>query len=687
MKINYRPEIDGLRAIAVISVILFHAGSNLFSGGYVGVDIFFVISGFLITNIILIELQKGNFSIINFYERRARRILPLLFFVMTLSIPFAWILLPLSDLQNFSKSLIAATFFLSNLFFWKEGGGYFEIASGLKPLVHTWSLAIEAQYYLFFPLLLIFIYKLGKKWVLFSIYLVIICSLLTAQVGSIYRPVANFFLLPTRVWEFAIGSLVVILISNKHLIIFSSKLKSLLSGLGLLLIIAAIFFFNKETAFTSFYTLIPTIGAALIILFASQDNIVGRFLSEKKIVFIGLISYSLYIWHLPILAFSRYYFSSINTTHTIVLILITFFLSAITWRFIERPFRNNNIFSRNFIFIFSAIVSVFFICFGFVSFKVFSSHSSFGLEEKVAKIVAEGNIVYAPNVNEREFIKSRIQFEKINPNVIVLGSSRTMQIGEHIYNDKVLNLSVSGGSIEDHIAIAYMATKRFNLKTLIISADPWLFNSKSGQTRYKLLNDEYSAALSDFNFATDKKTYSTTGILLKKNRHTSLELLFYKIYDSVNSDNILAFNDLPEIRDKIRPDGSRVYNSEYTNKNEEHIRDGFKSILDYAMSNYQYSKDSEVMFGKFLDMYSKKYEFVLVLSPYHPYLYEEMRLQKPIFLQIEKNFRDFAKLHNVKIIGSYNPKIVGCTSVDFYDGMHPKDTCMKKVLKELDSIK
>jgi peptidoglycan/LPS O-acetylase OafA/YrhL len=237
---KYRREIDGLRALAVLPVILFHADFNLFSGGYIGVDVFFVISGYLITKIILAELKQGNFSIISFYERRARRILPALFFVMAISIPFAWILLSPFDLNSFSKSLIAVPLFVSNFFFWRDGG-YFQTASELKPLLHTWSLAVEEQYYLFFPIFLIFLWKLGKRWALLSIYLVAIVSLLIAQLGSIYKPIPNFLLLPNRAWELAIGALVVFYISNKKLTALPSSIKQILSLFGILLITISIF--------------------------------------------------------------------------------------------------------------------------------------------------------------------------------------------------------------------------------------------------------------------------------------------------------------------------------------------------------------------------------------------------------------------------------------------------------------
>ena len=177
---KYRAEIDGLRALAVIPVILFHAGFDMFSGGFVGVDVFFVISGYLITTIIISEMAQKNFNIFNFYERRARRILPALFFVMLVCIPFAWLWMTPNELKDFGQSLFAVSTFTSNILFWRESG-YFEIAAELKPLLHTWSLAVEEQYYIFFPVFLLLIWRLGLAWVIAILLLVLIISLAIAQ--------------------------------------------------------------------------------------------------------------------------------------------------------------------------------------------------------------------------------------------------------------------------------------------------------------------------------------------------------------------------------------------------------------------------------------------------------------------------------------------------------------------------
>jgi hypothetical protein len=462
----------------------------------------------------------------------------------------------------------------------------------------------------------------------------------------------------------------------------SQSVSQSVSLIGLTLIIYAIFEFDRNTPSPSLHTLIPIIGTSLIILFASPSNLVGKILGAKLLVYLGLISYSLYLWHQPILAFSRYYFSSISNIFMFAILIFIILISAFTWYFIERPFRNRKIFSRKFIFNLSAITTIFFIAFGYFSYKIFNSSSNFGAESQIAKALVNANSVYSSNMDERKFIKFRVEFESLNPKVLVLGSSRIMQIGEHNYAGKILNLGVSGSSIEDDIAIADIATKKFKPSTLLIAVDPWLFNAKSGQTRWKSLNEEYLTALGFIN-----NEFVDISSFQDANKNSFLITLGAKIYSIVNHQQLVPFDDLPESRDKIRKDGSRVYNTTYANTNAKDIASGFDGLLNYAMENYVYSKESEEIFSKFLDVYSKKYKIVLVLSPYHPDLYLRMVKERPIYLQIENDFREFAKSHNLEIIGSYNPKNIECDSTDFFDGMHPKDVCMGKVIKQLGSTR
>jgi len=332
---KHRSEIDGLRAIAVIPVILFHAGFELFSGGYVGVDIFFVISGYLITRILLDEIERGDFSILRFYERRARRILPALFVVMAACIPFAWMWMMPDQLRDFGRSVVTVVLFVSNFLFWREEGGYFAAAAELKPLLHTWSLAVEEQYYLFAPLTLAFMWRYGRRVVFWTTVALAIASLLLTEWGWRYAPVANFYLTPFRIWELLAGSICAFLAAGRL-----PRPSNALSALGLALIVFAIFRFDSSTPFPSLYGLIPVGGTVLIVMFARQGTLVARLLSTRPLVGIGLISYSAYLWHQPLFAFARLR-SMAAPPEGLMLALaaLSLVLAYVSWRFVEQPFR------------------------------------------------------------------------------------------------------------------------------------------------------------------------------------------------------------------------------------------------------------------------------------------------------------------------------------------------------------
>tara|TARA_B110000305_G_scaffold53294_1_gene58571 strand:- start:7626 stop:9545 length:1920 start_codon:yes stop_codon:yes gene_type:complete len=354
--LKYRGEIDGLRALAVVPVMLFHAGFELFGGGFVGVDVFFVISGYLITTILIEDIENKRFSIINFYERRARRILPALFFVIFVCIPFAWMWMDLSQMRDFSQSLVAVSLFASNILFWTESG-YFAGAAEEKPLLHTWSLAVEEQYYLLFPIFLILAWRLGKNRVFWIIVFMSVLSLLLSEWGWRNAPIANFYLAPTRAWELLAGSIAAFVVQKQGV-----QKNNLLSLLGLTAIIFSIVAYDKNIPFPSVYTLVPVLGVTLIVLYAEKDTLVAKLLSTKLFVGIGLISYSAYLWHQPLFAFAR-----ITGNRETILSMILFFLSFVfaylSWKYVENPFRNKSFVKRKTLFLGSlaCILSIIFI--------------------------------------------------------------------------------------------------------------------------------------------------------------------------------------------------------------------------------------------------------------------------------------------------------------------------------------
>ena len=332
---KYRSEIDGLRALAVLPVILFHAGFSEFSGGFIGVDVFFVISGYLITSIILNDLAAGKFSLANFYARRARRILPPLFLVMLVCIPVAMKTMLPSQYEDFSRSLIAVTVFVSNIFFWRESD-YFAADAREKPLLHTWSLGVEEQYYLLFPLFLMLVWRFGKQRTFYVLLFTAVVSIAMCEFASRAAPTANFFILPTRAWELLTGAIGAMLAVHAP-----RNASNLLSLLGLGMVVAALTFYDEGLRLPSLYTVLPVIGTLFILLYGTAGTWVARLLSWRVFVGIGLISYDAYLWHQPLFAFARVHLLTTPTPLMMgALIGLSLLLAALTWRYVERPFRD-----------------------------------------------------------------------------------------------------------------------------------------------------------------------------------------------------------------------------------------------------------------------------------------------------------------------------------------------------------
>jgi len=372
---TYRPEIDSLRAIAVLSVILFHAGFETFSGGFIGVDIFFVISGYLITSIILKEKSAGTFTLANFYERRIRRILPALFFMLIVCIPAAWFWLLPHELKDFGYSVAAVSLFGSNFLFWQQSD-YFSADAELIPLLHTWTLAVEEQYYLLFPLLLIVLWQFGKKSITVILALIAIASLIFSEWAWRHHPEFNFYLLPSRAWELLAGALCAFYLHNRANSQPTQKpiWQQILAALGLAMLCYAIFFFDQDLPYPSLITLIPILGSVLFICFSHASNGIGKWLSFRPIVWIGLISYSAYLWHYPIFAFTR--LQSLEEPSLLLmsgLSVLTLLIAFLSWQFVEQPFRRKRVqtnTSQQTVFIVAGIASLLFIIAGLLLPKI-----------------------------------------------------------------------------------------------------------------------------------------------------------------------------------------------------------------------------------------------------------------------------------------------------------------------------
>lgn len=336
---NYRPDIDGLRGISILSVFIYHLDKTLIPGGFLGVDIFFVISGYLISSLIISNLNKDHFSFKDFYLNRARRLFPNLFLMIFLvSLVFSFFLLPF-ELKQYSTSVFYSLTFISNIFFWSELN-YFDSNAFNFPLLHTWSLGIEEQFYLFFPLILFFVFRF--QYFFLIILFLFISSILVSEYYSYYGPQGNFYLIVTRAWELIAGYIA------SHLYGLNNKFikNRYVSNLSLVVLLVCFFVFDSNFRHPSFLTLIPIICTVLLIVNDDKNSMSNIILNNKFLVFFGLISYSLYLWHYPIISFFHIYFEGFTKIHLFISALTSFILSYLAYRLVELPIRDRKKFEN-----------------------------------------------------------------------------------------------------------------------------------------------------------------------------------------------------------------------------------------------------------------------------------------------------------------------------------------------------
>ncbi|HEY1632955.1 MAG TPA: acyltransferase family protein [Rhizomicrobium sp.] len=326
---RYRPDIDGLRALAILPVLLFHYRVPGFSGGFVGVDVFFVISGYLIAGLIHGEMRQSRFSIASFYERRIRRIFPALFAVLIVTSVAAWFLLFPLDFERYARSLFATAFFASNVEFWRELG-YFDVSAETKPLLHLWSIAVEEQFYVVFPPILL----LAGRRALAVVGVIFVASLGFSLWAVPYAQAFAFYMLPARAWELMLGALLAV----GAVPALPRVARETMALIGVAMIAASVALFTRATPFPGAAALLPCAGAALVV--AAEHSAVNSALSRRPLVLIGLISYSLYLWHWPLFVFARGVLDRpLTAWETAGLIAAAFALAGLSWRFVERPFR------------------------------------------------------------------------------------------------------------------------------------------------------------------------------------------------------------------------------------------------------------------------------------------------------------------------------------------------------------
>lgn len=364
--LKYRPDIDGLRAIAVLSVVIFHYFPSILPGGFVGVDIFFVISGYLITSIILKSASSNSFSYVEFYKRRIIRIFPSLSIVLVSCLIIGWFYLFQDDYKSLGKHVFSGAYFISNLTLWSESG-YFDSQSYLKPLLHLWSLGIEEQFYIFWPvvILLCFKSKYSKRNILLSCAAIFIVSYTISVSTMAYEGGANYYSPASRFWELMAGAIIAAL---RFMGIKTSVYKSM-SLIGVIIITLSIALINEKMAFPGYIAIMPVIGASLVIASSGNNWIASKILSFKPIVFIGLISYPLYLWHWPVYSFYRSIFSgSPSTNELLILMALALVLAILTYYLLENPLRHSE--KRSITTIILAVVVFGSGVFGFVTYSM-----------------------------------------------------------------------------------------------------------------------------------------------------------------------------------------------------------------------------------------------------------------------------------------------------------------------------
>lgn len=340
--IHYRPEIDGLRALSVLGVVLFHAGLGI-PGGYVGVDVFFVISGYLITSIILKDIKEGTFTFSGFWARRIRRILPAVSVMAFACLIAGYFFLIPTSYFDFSRSSFAQSLMLSNIYFGRNTGYFSEVAE-YQPLLHTWSLAVEEQFYFIFPLVIVLLCRFFKKQVLWIVAAAACLSLIWSIYVIQHDHASAFFLLPARAWELLAGAAIA---ASQHRFILSRRTAEISSFAGLALIFMAMFLYDTDTVFPGITALLPVTGAVIFIAGCKdRKTVASRLLSVKPIVFLGLTSYSLYLWHWPLFSFARHLLIDIDTPTRLTLVLASLLLGVLSWKFVENPFRKGTLLTR-----------------------------------------------------------------------------------------------------------------------------------------------------------------------------------------------------------------------------------------------------------------------------------------------------------------------------------------------------
>jgi len=687
---NYRAEIDGLRAVAVLLVLGFHLNLPGFTTGYLGVDAFFVISGFLITEIILRQQEAGRFTYKIFLWRRVMRLLPALGVVTTATALGGWLLFDQSQLLRLGNSILGVALYVSNFVFMFESDGYFAVAAETAPLLHTWTLGVEEQFYLIFPLFMIAI--AGLSWANRTISIIVltsISSLVWVWVND-FQPLVGlsdyaFFMLPTRAWEFGIGALAALILKLGGLSLLTRRLRLTMTLSGVFLVAVGLLQPDSLSLGKGISTVSFALGLGFLLL-TIDKGLLKRALSNSFLVAIGLLSYSIYLWHYPILAFIRTTTgrSEPEIIEVAGILVATFGLAYLTTRFVENPIRFAKPSFKRVIWIVSLFV-VPLLAIGFVTRAAVGEGS---LERVAAAQLNANSWIYFTNMDERLFQVERLRNPPSGVSELVFGSSRLMQVGEQALGSGVLNLSVSGASLPDFYGIVPNSLEKTGAQKILLGVDPWLLNENSNDVRWKEIEARVKESESrvDSGFPLEMSPDDLGGGSVEeevKEANVFQRLLqFINVRSEQIATSLVAGDGNTENRMKKAKDGVIIYDLATASRTQQDMARGFEGVMSYGQMRKFVTSRSK--YRDFTDLLSylenNGIRVTLVLSPYHPVAYKLFRKKESGHELAESVFRELAEEADIPILGSYDPEKTNCPAQEFYDGMHPKAECMARVV-------
>ena len=677
---SYFSELDGLRGVAVILVVLYHLDLPGFEGGWLGVDAFFVISGFLITGIIVSEIGSGHFHYGRFLLKRAQRLLPALALMTVVTSLIAWSTFSAAQLSRFGDSVVGVAGYFSNFTFMLDDS-YFEQSVATTPLLHTWSLAVEEQFYIIFPLVLVTTFAFKKDWIRPVLILLTALSLgawLYIRQFEVSPTLSDwsFYLLPTRAWEFGVGALVALVFGATGPPGFSAHQAKLGAGAGGALLVGALVMGGRWPD-QGIPSVLMAVALMLLISF-SRGTGIGRLLSSRLLAGVGALSYGIYLWHFPLIAFAKILSADekLSAGSAVLVVLATLAAALVSLKFVENPIRLSTLRWSWAI----SMVMIFIVSLASLGLFTRSVNDSNVTEIQAAGVLAEKPWVYFSDLDERIFQVSRLAIG-VPPSVttVVVGSSRMMQVSSEVAGEPVLNLSVSGASLEDLHALGMGGLRVTGAKRILIGVDPWTLHPDSGQSRWTSIRAEYEfwAGILD-----EGKDFAAVNISDLPSQQID-EPLASRLYRLVAMPMPVPENADPELIAKKAQDGSHIYDVGRVALTESEKVDGFPGIASYSNMEEFVAGEREISGLQSLTQYlhNNDVEVVLVLPPYHPGVFSELSGTYPEYAEAESKLREIAADTGVALLGSFDPKKVSCSGSEFYDGFHPKESCMKTLLK------